>query len=52
MKTMSAQEAAKLWGISDRRVAILCKEGRIEGAEKQGGSWVIPADAQKPADNR
>ena len=52
MKTMSAQEAAKLWGISDRRVAILCKEGRIEGAEKQGGSWVIPAGAQKPADNR
>lgn len=49
---MSAREAAKLWGISDRRVAVLCKEGRIEGAFKEGRSWFIPIDAEKPVDRR
>lgn len=52
MKTITVQEAAKLWGLSDRRVAILCKEGRIDGAVKQGRFWTIPANAKKPSDNR
>ena len=51
-KKMTVAEAALLWGISERRVAVLCKEGRIPGAHKQGKSWVIPADAQRPADAR
>lgn len=46
------KEVAELWNLSERRVAILCKEGRIPGAIKQGKSWLIPADARKPADNR
>ena len=46
------KEVAELWNLSERRVAILCKEGRIPGAVKQGKSWLIPADARKPADNR
>lgn len=50
--TMTAKEAAKLWGISDRRVAILCKQGRIAGAVKSGKSWTIPLTAEKPADGR
>lgn len=50
--TMTAKEAAKLWGISDRRVAILCKQGRIAGAVKSGKSWMIPLTAEKPADGR
>lgn len=50
--TMFVKEAAKLWDISERRVSALCKEGKIKGAKKQGKSWLIPADAEKPADNR
>lgn len=52
MNTMTVRDAASIWGLSERRVAILCKEGRIKGAYKQGRSWIIPADANKPADNR
>ena len=52
MNTMTVRDAASIWGLSERRVAILCKEGRIKGAYKQGRSWIIPADAKKPADNR
>ena len=29
MEYMSAPQAAKKWGISERRVQILCKENRI-----------------------
>jgi hypothetical protein len=50
--TMTVADAAQRWGISERRIAVLCKEGRIKGAYKQGKSWVIPADAQRPADAR
>lgn len=50
--TMTVKEAAKLWDISERRVMILCKEGKIDGATKKGRYWVIPANAQKPADAR
>ena len=30
---------AEEWGISQRRVAILCKEGRVPGAELVGNRW-------------
>ena len=50
--TMTVKEAAKLWDISERRVMVLCKEGKIQGAQKKGRFWVIPANAQKPADAR
>lgn len=49
---MTTQQAAKKWNISDRRVRVLCGEGRIKGAVKQGKSYLIPADADKPADGR
>lgn len=45
---ITAEEAAEKWGISRRRVQILCSEGRVEGAIKHGGVWAIPKDAQKP----
>lgn len=51
-KTMSVKEASKLWGLTERRIAGLCKNGDIKGAKKAGKSWLIPADAQKPADKR
>ena len=46
------QEIAKKWGISERRVNVLCSEGRIEGAVKFGNTWAIPEKAEKPADAR
>lgn len=52
MEFMSAKEAANKWGISQRRVAVLCAENRIEGAMMVGNMWVIPAEAEKPADAR
>lgn len=50
--TMLVKDAARLWNLTERRVSSLCKEGKIEGARKQGRSWVIPVDAEKPADLR
>ena len=49
---ISVKEAAKLWNITDRSVTGLCRTGRIEGAVKNGRDWMIPADAEKPADKR
>lgn len=50
MKTV--KEMAELWNLSERRITVLCKEGRIPGAVKRGKSWLIPTNAKKPADNR
>lgn len=52
MEFISAKEASDKWGISKRRVQILCAEGRINGAMKVGIVWVIPLDAMKPEDKR
>ncbi len=52
MKVMSAKDAAQKWGISQRRVAILCSENRIDNAEMVGNMWLIPEDAEKPTDAR
>lgn len=49
---MTTKEAALLWNISERRVSILCREGRIEGVNKENNVWLIPEDTAKPADNR
>jgi len=51
-KYMSAIEAGKKWGVGRRTVTVLCSEGRVPGAQLVGNSWVIPADAEKPADAR
>ena len=45
-------DKAKEWGVSQRRVAIYCKEGRIEWAEFLGRTWFIPKKAKKPIDLR
>ncbi|WP_330654931.1 hypothetical protein [Anaerotignum sp. MSJ-24] len=45
MEFMSAREAADKWGISQRRVAILCSEGRIDEAVMVGNMWSIPNTA-------
>lgn len=52
MGYISAKEAAEKWDISRRRVATLCSEKRIDGAEMVGNVWIIPSDAMKPVDAR
>lgn len=52
MKYIGTKEASENWAISDRRIRVLCSEGRIEGAIKIGRNWSIPADAAKPTDAR
>ena len=43
---------SKKWNIKERRIRVLCSEGRIEGAKKIGKTWFIPEDAIKPLDRR
>jgi hypothetical protein len=52
MEYMSAPQAAKKWGISERRVQKLCEGNRIPGVSKLGYMWLIPKDAEKPVDGR
>jgi len=52
MVNIKVAEAAKKWGLSDRRVRVLCQEGKIEGVTKIGGIYLIPDSAVKPADSR
>ena len=52
MEYISAQQAAIKWGISKRRVQVLCAENRIKDATRIGNMWVIPATAVKPTDGR
>lgn len=52
MRYISASQAAEKWGISQRRVQILCSEDRVKGAFKVGEVWAIPEDTLKPCDYR
>jgi len=52
MEYMSISQAAEKWGISPRRIQVLCKQERIPGAARMGYVWAIPADAEKPKDAR
>ncbi len=52
MQYITVKQASERWNISDRRVRMLCAEGRIEGVIRKGRSYLIPADALKPIDGR
>ena len=52
MDYLTSAEVAEKWNISQRRVAIYCNEGRIDGAVLKGRMWMIPSDAIKPEDPR
>ena len=52
MNYISAAQAAEKWNISKKRVTVLCKEGRVVGAQMAGSTWIIPEDTAKPADAR
>lgn len=49
---MTVKQASEKWGISDRRIRVLCAEGKIAGAYQEGRGWKIPLDARKPVDGR
>lgn len=49
---ITVAEAAAKWDISERRVRLLCSEGRIPGAVHAGRAWQIPSEAVKPLDAR
>ena len=42
MDYITTIEMSKIWGISSRRIFLLCSQGRVPGAEKKGKTWLIP----------
>lgn len=52
MNYIKVSQAAKKWGLSARRVRILCQENKIDGLIRKGNLYMIPENAQKPADGR
>jgi hypothetical protein len=49
---LTPREAAEEWGITERRVQILCKNGKIDSAIRIRGGWFIPKGTSKPPDGR
>lgn len=52
MDYIKVSKVAENWGISPRRVRILCAEGKIPGVIRKGKLYMIPENAVKPADGR
>lgn len=52
MEYLTVKEIAEKWGISERRLQTMCKEGIVDGSKRFGRSWAIPEDAVKPVDRR
>jgi len=52
MEYMSISQAAEKWGITPRRIQVLCAQERIPGATRIGFVWAIPKNAEKPKDAR
>ena len=46
MDYMTLKEAAEKWGVTPRRVNYYCAAGRIPGAVKMAGVWLIPIDGR------
>lgn len=49
---MTPSQAAKLWHMQDQAVRVALRIGRIPGAVREGRSWKIPVNAEKPQDRR
>jgi hypothetical protein len=52
MGYITIKDASEKWGITIRRVQVLCSNDRIPGATRFGHAWAIPGDAEKPRDAR
>jgi len=52
MELITVSEAAKLWGVTKRRVQAMCEKGQIKNAQRLGNMWVFPQNTTKPLDGR
>lgn len=52
MDYMTLKETSEKWGVSVRQINYYCADGRIPGAVKMAGVWLLPKDAEKPVDMR
>lgn len=52
MEYIKVSKAAEKWGISARRIRVLCAEGKIPGVIRKGNLYMIPENAPKPLDGR
>lgn len=52
MEYFTVTQIAEKWGVSTRRVRLLCAGGEIDGVIRKGKAYLIPADAEKPFDKR
>lgn len=52
MQYLTTKQMSEKWGISARRIQILCNENRIPGIIRIGNVWGIPEYAIKPDDAR
>lgn len=52
MDYMSVREAAEKWGLSIRRVQVICEQKKIEGVARLGKAYAIPDNAERPKDGR
>lgn len=52
MTYIDVKTAASKWGLTERRITTLCRDGRIDGAKKENGVWLVPENAEKPKDGR
>lgn len=52
MTYITVKEASEKWNISERRICVLCTNGRIPGAIKKSKVWMIPSNSKKPEDGR
>lgn len=48
MKYLSVTQTDEKWGVSTRRIQILCNEERIQGAVKIGCTWAYPRKRRNP----
>ncbi len=52
MDYVTLKEASEKWDVLSRQVNYYCVEGRIPGAVKMAGVWLLPKEANKPTDRR
>lgn len=52
MEYIKVSQAAEKWGLSPRRVRLLCAQNRIDGVVQKGKLYMIPENAPKPVDAR
>ncbi|MEA4836439.1 MAG: hypothetical protein VB133_15085 [Anaeromusa sp.] len=48
----TVKEMAEDWGLSERRVRLLCQKGKIDSVVQNGRAYLIPETAVKPVDKR